>query len=45
MMALSEEELRRLRGRSISMIFQDPVSGLNPVLPIGKQVEEILAVT
>ncbi len=40
---MSEEELRRLRGRSISMIFQDPVSGLNPVLPIGKQVEEILA--
>ena len=42
-MAMSEEELRRLRGRSISMIFQDPVSGLNPVLPIGKQVEEILS--
>jgi oligopeptide/dipeptide ABC transporter ATP-binding protein len=37
-----EEELRRIRGRRISMIFQDPVSGLNPVLPIGKQVEEIL---
>jgi peptide/nickel transport system ATP-binding protein len=42
-LGLSEDELRRLRGRSISMIFQDPVSGLNPVLPIGKQVEEILA--
>ena len=40
---MSEDELRRLWGRSISMIFQDPVSGLNPVLPIGKQVEEILA--
>jgi len=40
---MSEAELRRLRGHSISMIFQDPVSGLNPVLPIGKQVEEILA--
>jgi oligopeptide/dipeptide ABC transporter ATP-binding protein len=38
----SEDELRRVRGRQISMIFQDPVSGLNPVLPIGKQVEEIL---
>ena len=37
-----EDELRRVRGRRISMIFQDPVSGLNPVLPIGKQVEEIL---
>lgn len=42
-LAMSEDELRRLRGRAISMIFQDPVSGLNPVLPIGKQVEEILA--
>ena len=39
---LSDEELRRVRGREISMIFQDPISGLNPVLPIGKQVEEIL---
>ncbi|MGH2604915.1 MAG: ABC transporter ATP-binding protein, partial [Dehalococcoidia bacterium] len=38
----AEENLRRIRGRRISMIFQDPVSGLNPVLPIGKQVEEIL---
>lgn len=42
-LSMSEDELRRLRGRSISMIFQDPVSGLNPVLSIGKQVEEILA--
>jgi peptide/nickel transport system ATP-binding protein len=39
---LDDESLRRLRGRAISMIFQDPVSGLNPVLPVGKQVEEIL---
>jgi oligopeptide/dipeptide ABC transporter ATP-binding protein len=42
LMQLSDEELRRVRGRQMSMIFQDPVSGLNPVLPIGKQVEEIL---
>jgi peptide/nickel transport system ATP-binding protein len=41
-LSMSEEQLRHLRGRAISMIFQDPVSGLNPVLPIGKQVEEIL---
>lgn len=40
---MNEEQLRHLRGRSISIIFQDPVSGLNPVLPIGKQVEEILS--
>jgi oligopeptide/dipeptide ABC transporter ATP-binding protein len=42
LLKIDEEELRRIRGRSMSMIFQDPVSGLNPVLPIGKQVEEIL---
>jgi oligopeptide/dipeptide ABC transporter ATP-binding protein len=42
LLSLDEEDLRRIRGRRISMIFQDPVSGLNPVLPIGKQVEEIL---
>lgn len=39
---LSDDELRRVRGRQMSMIFQDPISGLNPVLPIGKQVEEII---
>lgn len=39
---LKGEELRRVRGREIAMIFQDPVSGLNPVLPIGVQVEEMI---
>ena len=42
LLSLSREELRRLRGREISMIFQDPVSGLNPVLSVGEQVEEII---
>jgi peptide/nickel transport system ATP-binding protein/oligopeptide transport system ATP-binding protein len=42
-LSMPEDDLRRLRGRAISMVFQDPVSGLNPVLPIGKQVEEILS--
>jgi len=40
--SMSGDELRRLRGREISMIFQDPVAGLNPVLPIGLQVEETI---
>lgn len=40
--AMSSEDLRRMRGREISMIFQDPVAGLNPVLPIGVQVEETI---
>ena len=39
---LKDDEMRHLRGRDIAMIFQDPVSGLNPVLPIGVQVEEII---
>ena len=39
---MSGTELRDLRGRDISMIFQDPVAGLNPVLSVGDQVEEII---
>jgi oligopeptide/dipeptide ABC transporter ATP-binding protein len=39
---LHEEQLRTVRGRQISMIFQDPVAGLNPVISIGDQVAEIL---
>ena len=40
--SLSRDALRRLRGREISIIFQDPGSGLNPVLTVGQQVEEII---
>ncbi len=39
---LSEEELRQLRGERISMIFQDPMMTLNPVLTIGTQMVETL---
>ena len=35
-------ELRDLRGRDVAMIFQDPVAGLNPVLSVGDQVQEII---
>lgn len=41
-LGLSAEEIRRLRGREIAIVFQDPASGLNPVLPVGEQVEEII---
>ena len=41
-LALPADQLRRLRGRDIAMVFQDPASGLNPVLPVGEQVEEII---
>ncbi|CAN5212271.1 ABC transporter ATP-binding protein [soil metagenome] len=38
----SQRELRDLRGREMAMIFQDPLSSLNPVVPIGIQVTEVL---
>jgi len=39
---LSEEQMRRIRGRRISMIFQEPMTSLNPVFRIGDQVAETL---
>jgi oligopeptide/dipeptide ABC transporter ATP-binding protein len=39
---LDSESLRKIRGRHISMIFQEPMTSLNPVLPIGRQVAEPL---
>ena len=39
---LTEAEMRAYRGKTISMIFQDPMTSLNPVIPVGKQVAEIL---
>jgi oligopeptide/dipeptide ABC transporter ATP-binding protein len=42
LLTLPASELRSVRGREISIIFQDPVAGLNPVLSIGQQVEEII---
>jgi len=42
LLALSNEEMRRLRGNKISMIFQEPMTSLNPVFTIGSQIGESL---
>ncbi|BAK36621.1 putative peptide ABC transporter ATP-binding protein [Microlunatus phosphovorus NM-1] len=42
LLGASTAELNRLRGREIAMVFQDPMSSLNPVIPIGLQVTEVL---
>jgi oligopeptide/dipeptide ABC transporter ATP-binding protein len=39
---LDEREMRGVRGKEIAMIFQDPLTSLNPVLTIGRQIEQVL---
>src|ERR1051325_9777690 len=40
LLSLSEEEMRRVRGREIGMVFQEPMTSLNPVLTVGRQLTE-----
>ena len=41
LLSLAESNFRRLRGRELALIFQDPAASLNPVLTIGRQVREL----
>ena len=43
MAQMSEDDLCKARGNRISMIFQDPMSSLNPVIQVGEQIREAVA--
>ena len=42
LLAMSETELRRLRSNEIAMVFQDPMTSLDPIMPVGRQLVETL---
>ena len=42
LLSLDEEEMRKIRGRDIGMVFQEPMTSLNPVLSVGRQLTETL---
>lgn len=41
---MSEKEMRDIRGNKITMIFQDPMTALNPVMTVGRQIEEVIEI-
>lgn len=44
LLAMSEKEKRALKGKEISMVFQEPMTSLNPLMKVGPQVEEVLLI-
>lgn len=44
LLKLSEAEMRKIRGNKISMIFQDPMTSLNPVMTVGNQIAEVIQI-
>ncbi len=43
LLSLSEKSMQEIRGKKISMIFQDPMTALNPVFTVGEQIEEVIS--
>jgi oligopeptide/dipeptide ABC transporter ATP-binding protein len=41
---LAEKEMKKIRGNKISMIFQEPMTSLNPLFPVGNQIEEVVRI-
>lgn len=44
LLSMTQSELRRLRGRDMSLVFQDPMASLNPVMTVGRQIDEALRI-
>lgn len=44
MLSISDDEVREIRGNDISMIFQDPMTSLNPVMTVGEQIAEVISI-
>jgi peptide/nickel transport system ATP-binding protein len=42
LLKLGDKEMRKIRGRKISMIFQDPMTALNPLMKVGEQISEVI---
>ncbi len=42
LLKISEPAMRKVRGRKVSMIFQDPMTALNPIMKIGEQISEVI---
>lgn len=42
LLKLDEKAMRKIRGRKVSMIFQDPMTALNPIMKVGKQIAEVV---
>ena len=43
LLKVSEKEMRKIRGKKISMIFQDPMTALNPLMTVGDQIAEVIS--